>query len=273
MHDWLPVNKHMAKIYRNHSALCPYCNEKEESWQHLYKCTNDTAQAAKDKTLLQFKSDLVKLKTAPLIKSVLVQKLAQWMGLSLDAPSIPDDNLGQALRAAISEQHDLCWDNFFKGRTSLRWKEAQQYHIQTFHASTPNTKDKWAKGLISAIWRVFTQLWISRCNHMHGKKYNIDPSHLDPKIRHAYRTLAHNLSTSDRHLFNTPLKKRLKTCPVSKLHWLDAVNLAATLFRKSHNIPPTQLQIQPFLTTTHNITILDPNNIDHNNSDNAILVD
>eukprot|EP00957_Ditylum_brightwellii_P112404 8569597-Ditylum_brightwellii.AAC.1 len=75
------------------------------------------------------------------------------MRLSLDAPSIPDDDLGQALRGAISEQHDLCWDNFFKGRTSQHWKEAQQFHIQTFHTNTTNTKDKWAKGLISAIWR------------------------------------------------------------------------------------------------------------------------
>ena len=78
---------------------------------------------------------------------------------------------------------------------------------------------------------------------------------------------------SDSHLFNKPIKDRLATCPVSKLHWLDAVNLAATLFHKSHNIPPTQLQIQPFFTTIHNNTILDPNNIDYNNSDNAILVE
>jgi hypothetical protein len=105
------------------------------------------------------------------------------------------------------------------------------------------------------------------------EKYDIDPSYLDPKIRHAYRTLAHNLSTSDRHLFNKPLNKRLETCPVSKLHWLDAVHLAATLFSKSNNIPPTQLQIQPYLTTTHNITILDSTNIENNNSDTAILVD
>eukprot|EP00957_Ditylum_brightwellii_P042307 3203656-Ditylum_brightwellii.AAC.1 len=75
------------------------------------------------------------------------------MGLLLDAPPIPEDDLGRALRAAVSEQHDLCWDNFFKGWTSLRWKEAQQCHIQTFHGNTNNTKEKWARSLISAIWR------------------------------------------------------------------------------------------------------------------------
>eukprot|EP00957_Ditylum_brightwellii_P114367 8720217-Ditylum_brightwellii.AAC.1 len=90
----------MAKIYKNHSALCPCCNVKEESWQHLYQCKSNIAQAAKDKALIQFKSDLGKLKTAPLIKSVLLRKLAQWMGLSLDEPPIPVDNLGRTLRAA-----------------------------------------------------------------------------------------------------------------------------------------------------------------------------
>eukprot|EP00957_Ditylum_brightwellii_P182738 13918672-Ditylum_brightwellii.AAC.1 len=89
------------------------------------------------------------------------------MGLSLDVPPASADDLSRALRAAVAEQHNLHWDNFFKGRTSLRWEEAQQYHIQTFQTNTSNTKDKWARGLISAIWRAFTQLWISRCNHMH----------------------------------------------------------------------------------------------------------
>eukprot|EP00957_Ditylum_brightwellii_P003424 259440-Ditylum_brightwellii.AAC.1 len=70
-----------------------------------------------------------------------------------------------------------------------------------------------------------------------------------------------------------PLNDRLATCPVSKLHWLDAVNLAAHLFSKEKNIPPTQMQIHQFCTTTHNNTILEPENIDYNNSDNAILVE
>eukprot|EP00957_Ditylum_brightwellii_P129735 9896463-Ditylum_brightwellii.AAC.1 len=82
---------------------------------------------------------------------MLVHKLAQWMGISQDEPPITVDNLGRTLRAAVDEQHDLCWDNFFKGCTSLHWKEAQQYHIQTFHSHTIKTKETWAKGLISAI--------------------------------------------------------------------------------------------------------------------------
>ena len=108
-------------------------------------------------------------------------KLAQWMGTHHDAPQIPANDLGRTLSAAVEEQHNLCWDNFFKGCTSLLWKEAQQYHIQIFHPDTSITKEQWARGLISAIWRVFTQLWISRCNRMHEKKYSKDPSHLDKK--------------------------------------------------------------------------------------------
>eukprot|EP00957_Ditylum_brightwellii_P158057 12031628-Ditylum_brightwellii.AAC.1 len=67
------------------------------------------------------------------------------MGTSHDAPQIPVDDLGSTLRAAAEEQQDLCWDNFFKGQTSLLWKEAQQYHIQTFHPNTSETKERWAK--------------------------------------------------------------------------------------------------------------------------------
>eukprot|EP00957_Ditylum_brightwellii_P160361 12207874-Ditylum_brightwellii.AAC.1 len=108
---------------------------------------------------------------------------------------------------------------------------------------------------------------------MLGKKYSTDPSHLDQEIRHAYRKLAHNLSILDSNFFNTPLKDHLAMCPVSKLHWLDAANLVAHLFSRENNISPTQMQIQPFFTTAHNNTILNSNNIDYNNSDNAILVE
>eukprot|EP00957_Ditylum_brightwellii_P056432 4277586-Ditylum_brightwellii.AAC.1 len=135
----------MAKIYDNHSALYPCYNNKEESWQHLYQCKINVAKSAKNKALIQFKSDLGRLKTAPLIRKVLVHKLAQWMGTSHDAPQIPADDLGSTLRAATEEQQDLCWDNFFECRTSLLWEDAQQYHIQIFYPNTSETKERWAK--------------------------------------------------------------------------------------------------------------------------------
>eukprot|EP00957_Ditylum_brightwellii_P081967 6233296-Ditylum_brightwellii.AAC.1 len=76
--------------------------------------------------------------------------MSQWFGFSKTAPYIPSDNLGGILSAAVEQQHELGWDNFAKGCVSLLWKEAQQIHISLFNPNTSSTKNKWAKGLISA---------------------------------------------------------------------------------------------------------------------------
>eukprot|EP00957_Ditylum_brightwellii_P138451 10553226-Ditylum_brightwellii.AAC.1 len=79
--------------------------------------------------------------------------MSKWFGFSESAPHIPSDDLGTILSKAVEQQDKLGWDNFAKGRVSNLWKEAQQIHISLFHPNASSTKNKWATGLISAIWR------------------------------------------------------------------------------------------------------------------------
>eukprot|EP00957_Ditylum_brightwellii_P064564 4899356-Ditylum_brightwellii.AAC.1 len=36
-HNWLPMAKHLHKLYPRKSVLCPVCVKEEETWEHMFQ--------------------------------------------------------------------------------------------------------------------------------------------------------------------------------------------------------------------------------------------
>eukprot|EP00957_Ditylum_brightwellii_P099258 7560886-Ditylum_brightwellii.AAC.1 len=53
---------------------------------------------------------------------------------TLPAPRIPNDNVGDVIGDTVKDQQIIGWDNFMKGRMSIRWKIAQEM----FKLALPN---------------------------------------------------------------------------------------------------------------------------------------
>eukprot|EP00957_Ditylum_brightwellii_P177341 13508565-Ditylum_brightwellii.AAC.1 len=88
--------------------------------------------------LTTFKSELLKLGTAPIIKQVMHYKIMQWCHMpTISAPRIANNEIGEAICGAIEDQHCIGWDNFMKGRISIKWKISQQL----FHNTQPTPKN------------------------------------------------------------------------------------------------------------------------------------
>eukprot|EP00957_Ditylum_brightwellii_P075821 5763341-Ditylum_brightwellii.AAC.1 len=64
----------------------------------------------------KLKGDLRKLKTAPIITTVLIYKINQWFGNTRDRPpQIPADQVSLQLGLALEEQTEVGWEIFMKG--------------------------------------------------------------------------------------------------------------------------------------------------------------
>ena len=102
----------------------------------------------------KLKGDLRKLKTAPIITTVLIYKINQWFGNTGNKPpQIPDDKVGLQLGSALEEQAGIGWENFMKGRVSTKWGETQVLNSKEVHRKNNRQKyKKWTEELIKRIW-------------------------------------------------------------------------------------------------------------------------
>eukprot|EP00957_Ditylum_brightwellii_P165962 12635981-Ditylum_brightwellii.AAC.1 len=77
MHNWLNTGHQKKKINESAVADCPVCGSQEESWQHLFWCTHADSVAIKTLAFTAFKSELIKLETALILRKELCYKIAQ----------------------------------------------------------------------------------------------------------------------------------------------------------------------------------------------------
>eukprot|EP00957_Ditylum_brightwellii_P052069 3949562-Ditylum_brightwellii.AAC.1 len=119
MHNWLNTGEQTQKFYVDTIADCPICPAKDKTWRHLFQCGHNDTITVQSLAVKKFKTDLTKLNMCPIIKQVLIYKVAQWYKLPLNgAPLVPGNAAELALHQAIDKQHKIGWVNFIKGRVS-----------------------------------------------------------------------------------------------------------------------------------------------------------
>eukprot|EP00957_Ditylum_brightwellii_P173128 13180186-Ditylum_brightwellii.AAC.1 len=121
MHNWLNMGHQKKVIDKNDVNACPICLEMEETWQHFFQCQHEDSIAIRTLALTLFKSELLHLKTAPILREVLYYKVAQWCKLSsIPVPLIPDDEVGDMIRDAVEDQNKIGWDNLIKVQICIK---------------------------------------------------------------------------------------------------------------------------------------------------------
>eukprot|EP00957_Ditylum_brightwellii_P140079 10673679-Ditylum_brightwellii.AAC.1 len=159
IHNWLNTGYQKKKFDENAVDGCPVCQTTEEIWMYLFQCQHEDAIAIQTLAITMFKSELLKLGTAPIIKQVLCYKIAQWCAMpALPIPIIADDSMGEVVRSTVEDQHLIGWNNFMKGYINIKWKVAQKTHndaLPTSKKCRDFDKELWSSKVISAIWSIF----------------------------------------------------------------------------------------------------------------------
>jgi hypothetical protein len=113
------------------------------------------------------------------------------------------------IKAALKEQNEIGWTNFYKGHISKKREQVQQQHYQRTKPKKADTH-QWATSIISAMWQGLLLLWEDRNNDQHGRD-NIEQvgkerEKLLKKIDQLY-TQKESIDPEDRRLYHTPVEK------------------------------------------------------------------
>jgi hypothetical protein len=144
---------------------------------------------------------------------------------------------------AYHEQTALGWDQFLRGRISLKWTCAYRA-CSNIKSGTANEASRWAVKVIKALWTYSTALWKFRNSVVYGATKEDakakEMEHLHQRVRHEYHLLANDPFLVSPQLASLLSKKslqeRLRMDIDSMTCWLRSVEEAKhhqTNFRAS----------------------------------------
>ena len=106
------------------------------------------------------------------------------------------------LRAAITDQDQIGWDNFLLGRWSKKWQTVQQRHIT--QTKSRRSSLQWTTCIINKFLRTVWDIWNFRNALVHGKGgvfQRATNSELDFQIREEFTIGFENFRDEDKKLY------------------------------------------------------------------------
>ncbi len=214
---------------------CPFCPA-EETLCHFFTCPNGDASNLRSVSMQVLVTELVNANTPKPLQQAILQGITQW------TMTYPDTftyyiSAGQQLLtcdatlAAFTAQTHLGWDQFLRGRVTLKWRSA---YCSLWGEQSITASKVWSRHLILSLWTYASSLWKSRNGHIFGcNKISAREkcrAALQERIKRAYKAYANDpfyVSPQHNPLFKRcPMNDRLCHSNASIESWLWTVEEA-----------------------------------------------
>jgi len=236
IHGLINTNRQNFLFY-GQSALCPICQQTEETMEHLFTCPHPDAKKSRQQSLSDLQDNLRMINTPIPVIEAIIHGYTVWEQdptrrsiRALTAGSLrgPDAVLTSAFREQFSEIGSL---HFNLGRISIKWASAVSQYIDK---PAPEMSQLWASVLIAALWRYSHSQWRYRNTVVHGASVKEQATRRILDLRHQITQHYDNFTTTPnlvlprhRNLFTTKtLEERIKTTYDSMAAWLRSVEEA-----------------------------------------------
>ena len=183
-HGFLATNRYLHRRDPNPDRrLCPICRQCEEDHNHIMQCTHPSRGEWRAKALQELKQTCEKLGTRPILLSLLMTAVHDWLG------SPPGTRLilrpypySPELHQLICQRNLIGWDQVFNGRFSNLWAALQDNHYS--RRQRPNdpkrrTGQKWQAKVGACLLDQWYAVWLLRNQDVHGS----DPTTRDAAAR------------------------------------------------------------------------------------------
>jgi len=147
IHGMLPVGWLVHKYNPKYSEVCPSCFAPSETAHYFIHCPSSSQSKSRSTILQHFRKTCDAPFTYPSLRGALLHGISATLDKSgeLDATQ----HL-QQYHQAITEQNNIGWEHFLKGRWSIQW---QLLHQRT-HVTPKDSKflpKQWASSLLNEL--------------------------------------------------------------------------------------------------------------------------
>jgi len=227
----------LHRKYQSHSK-CPLCNTPGEKVSHVLHCPDCAATTFATARIKHHLTDeLQALDTEPVLSAAILDILLSWR----KGQAIIPIHFDSSIRAIITAQSHLGWDNFVLGRWCPAWRKFQAQHYTDI--GSRRTSLHWATAIIHKLLLTAWDLWQYHNNRLHasaGPRELALHSSLDADIDTEYALGSAGLAADSCYLIDSVLLEDLHSDSLDGKHqWLLSVRAARKAFADQlGNTPP-----------------------------------
>ena len=213
---------------------CPMLCGEYESSMHYLQCTKNPCMAEMKRGLADIRKWLKRSDSHPALISIMMRilhKFIQKKERELDTWNFTNEKDQVALEDLVACQKRIGWDNLFKGRISVKWREIQLQHMsRTANPEKPRpaylTAEYWTSNVIQQIIYFTLNTWQIRNDKLHEDKvqtaYITKRRALKSEVRGWYM-VAPTLGEQFDSLFKTTCTERQTHSNQMMESWIETV--------------------------------------------------
>jgi hypothetical protein len=175
IHKRLPCNQREHLFYEYKPPYCRHCKEIVESQNHIIQCLNcPKRKILKKNYILMLESYFQHTGINETTKRVILKYIGAWISQQ-ETPELKDiaPEASHSLKQAVEDQNKIGWDQWLKGRISIKWGEMVNYDL--INKKVPKagmSAEKWGKEVIVKSWQFVLECWFTRNESEHDNENN-----------------------------------------------------------------------------------------------------
>jgi len=228
---WLHTSHWQVRIYGT-TSRCAMCSEVEDN-THLWICP---AQVIHRTSALQSFINILKDRgSPPPVCQAFNDRLALFLSIPLETTigrfdQDLTDPLSILTRNATFDQESLGWDNFLRGRHSLKWEEVYDEYLtiqQKKRRHKYTTGRTWATHVAREGLILLTTIWRARNTEIHevtGPDKSLSDQLIHTRVRETYATKHLYPELTQHHMFHKTEEECLQQSSFKLIKWLETVD-------------------------------------------------
>jgi ribonuclease HI len=165
LHKRWACNKKENRYHGYISPFCKLCNDVIECQDHILQCQQcESRNQSRNTYLVDIRRYMESTHTDSTTIQVIITYLRNWLNGN-PQPNIrtlaPEASF--TLRRAVTEQNQIGWDHWFRGRLSVTWGVLYNHDLLVAnHGMRNQTAESWARQLVEITWSFVLRNWTIR---------------------------------------------------------------------------------------------------------------
>jgi len=251
IHGWLPTGKRRHREQQSYPQECALCHAAVEDNEHLWACQHESQIQLVENLLIDLEKMQYEMKSDPALHSVIKSAVLQsaLTGSFEPNPAVEAASVHHLLQI----QGNIGWQQLLHGRLSQQLLQHQEWYYNSDNAEiNPDDRHKfsgqrWAKKLITIIWKTLLKLWKNRCERVHGRdsrdRLKQAQRQYKRRVQECYDTLP-QIPITDRHLFDSSVTETLNRPPQDIELWLRNAEALIKQVHKERQDPKPPINTQ-----------------------------